>query len=49
MALAVVSIDGGRDRPKGIENVFASLANDGKDDDDVLAFSDGAVSGDDGS
>ena len=49
MALAVTSIDGGRDRPKGIENVFASAANDGKDDDDVIAVADGAeaiVSGD---
>jgi hypothetical protein len=42
MVLAVVSIDGGRDRPKGIENVFASAANDGKDDDDVIAVVDGA-------
>ena len=52
MALEVASIDGGRDRPKGIENVFASAANDGKDDDDVIAFVDGAeaiVSGDDAS
>ena len=52
MALAVISIDGGRDRPNGIENVFASAANDGKDDDDVIAAADGAgafVSGDDDS
>ena len=50
MALTVVSIDGGRDRPKGIENVFASLANDGKDEDDVIAVADGAVlSGEDAS
>ena len=50
-ALAVVSIDGGRDRPKGIENVFASAANDGKDDDDVIAFvgAGAIVSGDDDS
>lgn len=50
VALAVTSIDGGRDRPKGIENVFARAANDGKDDDDVVAVADGAeadVSGDD--
>ena len=52
ITLAVASIDGGRDRPKGIENVFASAANDGKDDDDVIALADGAeaiVSGDDAS
>jgi hypothetical protein len=50
MVLAVASIDVGRDRPKGIENVFASAANDGKDDDDVIADADGAEaigSGDD--
>jgi hypothetical protein len=49
VALAVTSIDGGRDRPKGIENVFARAANDGKGDDDVIAVADGteaAVSGD---
>ena len=52
MPLAVASIDGGRDRPKGIENVFASLANEGKDDDDAIAVADGAevmLSGDDAS
>ena len=53
MAFAVASIDGGRDRPKGNEKVFASAANDGKDDDDdVIVVGDGAeaiVSGDDAS
>lgn len=52
MVLAVASRDGGRGRLKGIENVFASAANDGKDDDDVIAVADGAeaiVSGDDAS
>jgi hypothetical protein len=49
MVLAVASIDCGRGRPKGIENVFASAANDGKDDDDVIAVVDGAESGDDAS
>ena len=52
MDLAVASIDGGRGRPKGIEKVFASAANDGKDDDEVIAVVDGAeaiVSGDDAS
>ena len=52
MNLAVASIDSGRGRPKGIENVFASAAKDGKDDDDVIAVGDDAeaiVSGDDAS
>ena len=52
ISLAVASRDGGRVRLKGIEKVFASAANDGKDDDDVIAVADGAeaiVSGDDAS
>ena len=52
MDLAVASIDDGRGRPKGIENVFARAVNDGKDDDDVIAVVDGTeadVSGDDAS
>lgn len=50
--LAVASRDGGRARPKGIENDFARAANDGKDDDDVIEVVDNGeavVSGDDAS
>lgn len=49
-ALVVPSRDSGRGLPKGIENVFARVANDGKDDEDVVVAA-GAVettaSGDD--
>lgn len=52
--LAIASKDSGRGRPKGIENVLAIAANDGKDDEDVVAVADignaeAIVSGDDAS
>jgi hypothetical protein len=52
MDLAAVSRDGGRGRPKGIENVFARAANDGKEDEDLKEVADNAEaveSGDDAS